>query len=393
MLFPLKLSLVLFSLIASRDTAQVLSVYSQCGGIGYTGSTVCPDGLFCQSYSQWWSQCNPSSNAQPDSTSPSNSALSTDSESRDTATETSSLVITPQITTQIATQGHSGNVLVRLWGQCGGISYTGSTTCAPGGSCALQSIWYSQCMPGGQPNVLPTTTREKNVVTTRGSNSDSVVTLGPSDFVSGFYWWTWSMNVKPPSGINMGVCFSGYVTVSDALRDCASIVNQLPGAKYLSLGGGNAAGIFTRAALTQIDADINSQALKGWQGVVYDIEEGDAGLAAAFKASFANSKRNGLSVLVTTSHSRPYGITDGSQLMTGFFADSNIDYISPQLYTSGQEAANDFTAIGTSWQEYATSKAKIVPSVILGSRDFSTARSYFSTNFGVNIAGYVQWAQ
>jgi len=151
-------------------------------------------------------------------------------------------------------------------------------------------------------------------------------------------------------------------------------------------------GIFTASALANIDAAISANELKGWQGVVYDIEEGDSGLAAAFKASFANSKAKGLSVLVTTSHSRPYGITDGSQLMTGFFADSNIDYISPQLYTSGTEGANDFIAVGTMWKEYAKSKAKIVPSIVLGSRDFPTAQAYFA-NVGVTLAGYVQWTQ
>ena len=82
---------------------------------------------------------------------------------------------------------------------------------------------------------------------------------------------------------------------------------------------------FKETALANIDAAISSNALQGWQGVVYDIEEGDSDLAAAFKSSFANSKAKGLKVLVTTSHSRPYGISDGSQLMTGFFADSNID--------------------------------------------------------------------
>ena len=182
------------------------------------------------------------------------------------------------------------------------------------------------------------------------------------------------------------------MTVKDALRDCESFYPKLPGAKYLSLGGGNAAGLFTKIALANIDAAISADALKGWQGVVYDIEEGDSGLAAAFKTSFANAKAKGLSVLVTTSHSRPYGILDGSELMTSFFADSNIDYISPQLYTSGMEGANDFIAVGTMWKEYATSKAKIVPSIILGSRDYLAAKAYFA-NVGVTLAGYVQWAQ
>ena len=89
----------------------------------------------------------------------------------------------------------------------------------------------------------------------------------------------------------------------------------------MSLGGGSSAEIFTKTALANIDAAISADALKGWQDVVCDIEEGDSGLAAAFKTSFANTKAKGLAVLVPTSHSRPYGFLDGSELMTSFFAD------------------------------------------------------------------------
>jgi len=32
------------------------------------------------------------------------------------------------------------------WGQCGGIGYTGATTCVSGTSCKKQNDWYSQCL-------------------------------------------------------------------------------------------------------------------------------------------------------------------------------------------------------------------------------------------------------
>ncbi|RAO68189.1 uncharacterized protein BHQ10_004201 [Talaromyces amestolkiae] len=37
---------------------------------------------------------------------------------------------------------------VSAWGQCGGIDYTGTTTCASGYSCVFVNDWYSQCQPG-----------------------------------------------------------------------------------------------------------------------------------------------------------------------------------------------------------------------------------------------------
>lgn len=37
---------------------------------------------------------------------------------------------------------------VSAWGQCGGIGYTGTTTCASGYSCVFVNEWYSQCQPG-----------------------------------------------------------------------------------------------------------------------------------------------------------------------------------------------------------------------------------------------------
>ncbi|KAL0061266.1 hypothetical protein AAF712_011924 [Marasmius tenuissimus] len=42
------------------------------------------------------------------------------------------------------------------WGQCGGIGWTGPTTCASGSACVKQNEYYSQCVPGGSPT--PTTT-------------------------------------------------------------------------------------------------------------------------------------------------------------------------------------------------------------------------------------------
>ncbi|KAH8829896.1 hypothetical protein DL96DRAFT_1590835, partial [Flagelloscypha sp. PMI_526] len=34
-------------------------------------------------------------------------------------------------------------------GQCGGIGWTGSTTCDAGSTCVYSSEFFSQCLPGG----------------------------------------------------------------------------------------------------------------------------------------------------------------------------------------------------------------------------------------------------
>ncbi|CAL1701982.1 unnamed protein product [Somion occarium] len=46
---------------------------------------------------------------------------------------------------------------VAVWGQCGGIGYSGSTTCDAGTSCVYLNDYYSQCQPGAAP-APPSTT-------------------------------------------------------------------------------------------------------------------------------------------------------------------------------------------------------------------------------------------
>nr|CDJ79824.1 xylanase precursor [Leucoagaricus gongylophorus] len=36
----------------------------------------------------------------------------------------------------------------QIWGQCGGIGWTGPTTCVSGTTCTYINDWYSQCLPG-----------------------------------------------------------------------------------------------------------------------------------------------------------------------------------------------------------------------------------------------------
>ena len=51
------------------------------------------------------------------------------------------------------------------WGQCGGIGWTGATTCVSGWTCTYQNDWYSQCLPGST-NPPTTTPRPSSSSTT-----------------------------------------------------------------------------------------------------------------------------------------------------------------------------------------------------------------------------------
>ncbi|KAJ6564092.1 CEL4a mannanase [Mycena capillaripes] len=45
-----------------------------------------------------------------------------------------------------------------VWGQCGGVTWTGPTTCVAGSVCTFSSAYYSQCLPGTATTTPPTTT-------------------------------------------------------------------------------------------------------------------------------------------------------------------------------------------------------------------------------------------
>ncbi|MDX8399778.1 MAG: LysM peptidoglycan-binding domain-containing protein [Gallionellaceae bacterium] len=210
--------------------------------------------------------------------------------------------------------------------------------------------------------------------------------------VLGFWWWTWSGVNAAPSGTNLSIAFSGWTDPTTALQESANVKDKLQGSKYISLGGGNEDGAFTSASLTSITNAINAGDFAGYDGIAYDVEEGDSGLESLFSESFAAAKANGYKVLVTVSHSAPYGISDASDLMQSFFADPNIDYLSPQLYTTGEETSNDYaTSGGVEWSQYATAKAAVVPSIVNSSM-YADAQIYFQEQ-GVSIKGFVQWSQ
>ncbi len=69
-----------------------------------------------------------------------------------------------------------------LWGQCGGIGWTGPTNCVGGSCCSTQNSWYAQCTPGsgcpgGGSGPTTTTTMSTRISTT--STAQITTTGGP----------------------------------------------------------------------------------------------------------------------------------------------------------------------------------------------------------------------
>ena len=68
------------------------------------------------------------------------------------------------------------------WGQCGGLNWSGATTCVPGYRCSFINDWYSQCVPGAAATTtLQTSTTAAATTTSRTSTTvrTTTTTAGP----------------------------------------------------------------------------------------------------------------------------------------------------------------------------------------------------------------------
>jgi len=214
----------------------------------------------------------------------------------------------------------------------------------------------------------------------------------PAGNVLGYWDWTWEAS-GAPSGATFGVAFNGWADPSQALSDSEDVYSSLVGDKFISIGGGNNNGRFTQSRLEALVTSINQGNFAKYDGIALDVEECDSGLASEFTHALAAAKAKGMKTMVTISHSAPYGCDDAATLMQTFFADGNTDYLSPQMYSSGEEQIPDFdetTDAGVSFAEYTKSRAAIIPSVV-DQTHYKAVKDFFSAK-GVPCHGYVQWA-
>ncbi|MCP4744836.1 MAG: hypothetical protein GY874_01655 [Desulfobacteraceae bacterium] len=209
--------------------------------------------------------------------------------------------------------------------------------------------------------------------------------------VKGYWNWTWSQSIAPWDS-TISIAFSGWADPDKAITDSYRIKGELAGKKFISLGGGNKNGRFDANAIENIVTALNADKFSDYQGIAFDIEECEGGLAQKFHSAFETARKKYLNVLVTISHAAPYDCPDAKELMKAFFDDDCINYLSPQLYTNGKETKNDYSENkGVKWADYTKAKAQIIPSIVRASM-FTDARDYFN-KLDINLNGFVQWAQ
>ena len=115
---------------------STVALYGQCGGISYSGSTVCTAPYCCVAANAYYSQCTacPTSQTYP--------------------------TLTP-------TKNLNTNAVAK-YGQCGGLGYTGSNTCTPPYCCVAENTYYSQCTTCPLGLAYPTFTPTKSPNTNSG---------------------------------------------------------------------------------------------------------------------------------------------------------------------------------------------------------------------------------
>ncbi|KAI0431537.1 glycoside hydrolase superfamily [Xylaria sp. FL1042] len=89
------------------------------------------------------------------------------------------------ITTGLVALAGTASAAVPLYGQCGGIGYTGETTCVAGATCQYQNDYYSQCLASTSSTMLTTTTKASTTSTTTTKVSTTTTTKSATTTTSG----------------------------------------------------------------------------------------------------------------------------------------------------------------------------------------------------------------
>merc|ERR1719412_652933 len=97
--------------------------------------------------------------------------------------------------------------------------------------------------------------------------------------IIGYYSWNWGSGSTGPDGANAGCAFTGYTDVKTAIsgytEGAAWCCPELVEKKFITLGGGNAAGTISASDLDDIAESADVIIKAGYGGVMFDVEEVD----------------------------------------------------------------------------------------------------------------------
>jgi len=222
----------------------------------------------------------------------------------------------------------------------------------------------------------------------QSSEESTTMVLAQDELVRGFYAKTYDTpHVTPPSDTNVGISFCGAFPKDPSYPSCSDGPITNVANNWVSYGGGNDAGSWSDARIQSVIDFIPNIKSLGYTGVVLDIEQSSEEISISRWNELYSAIKNGNLILcVTTSHFKPYGISDANALVTDWLQNPLIDYLSPQLYTSGNEQANSWAAFNVAYKE---SKPKIIPSIVK-STYYATVPPTVTSHLP-NAVGYIQW--
>ncbi|KAF5387593.1 hypothetical protein D9757_006522 [Collybiopsis confluens] len=104
-----------------------------------------------------------------------------------------------------------------IWGQCGGIGWTGPTTCASGSTCTVGNPYFSQCLPGTASSSSVSTPSGSSTSTAPGSTGSTAPAPG-SPFTGTTYF------LSPPYASEVAAA-AKLITNSATAAKAASVAN------------------------------------------------------------------------------------------------------------------------------------------------------------------------
>ncbi|KAL5526942.1 hypothetical protein ACEPAF_8669 [Sanghuangporus sanghuang] len=115
-----------------------------------------------------------------------------------------------------------GSAQQAVWGQCGGIGWTGPTTCVAGTFCSYQNDWYSQCVPGTS-TTGPTQPPQSATTTTTSGPAPSGSGLNAAAKAAGkLYFGTAvdgpGLNDQPYLAVLRNSADFGQITAANAMK-------------------------------------------------------------------------------------------------------------------------------------------------------------------------------
>lgn len=111
------------------------------------------------------------------------------------------------------------------YAQCGGIGFSGATTCVSGYTCTYLNDYYSQCLPGTATTSSTTSTKATTTLVTSTSKTVSAsatstasgklkwfgINQSVAEFGSNTYPGVWGKDFYFPSTSSIGVSFSLFI--------------------------------------------------------------------------------------------------------------------------------------------------------------------------------------